>query len=130
MPTARPCKLIWFPLWRLWGTCTRCCVPRASINSLRWRSQKTPPFSFYLRMCHHTLNVTDEDSLALVYRMIDQFLPLFSSQRFNINGDEPFDLGKGRGKAMADQVGSHQMWTGSENLLDGKAACSTSSAAM
>lgn len=76
---------------------------------------KDAPFSFYLRMCHHTLNVTDEDSLALVYRMIDQFLPLFSSQRFNINGDEPFDLGKGRGKAMADQVGSHQMyvdWTG------------------
>ncbi|MFR8332790.1 MAG: hypothetical protein ACLU9S_10900 [Oscillospiraceae bacterium] len=29
---------------------------------------------------------------------------------FNINGDEPFDLGKGRGKAMADQVGSHQMY--------------------
>ena len=70
---------------------------------------KDAPFSFYLRMCHHTLNVTDEDSLALVYRMIDQFLPLFSSQRFNINGDEPFDLGKGRGKAMAIRC----TWTGS-----------------
>ncbi len=30
--------------------------------------------------------------------MMDQFLPLFSSRLFNINGDEPFDLGKGRGK--------------------------------
>ena len=68
------------------------------------------PFSFYQRQCHHTLNVTDADSLELVYRMMDQFLPLFSSRLFNINGDEPFDLGKGRGKALADQVGSHQMY--------------------
>ncbi len=56
------------------------------------------PFSFYQRMCHHTLNTTDEASLSLVYGMIDEFLPLFTSHLFNINGDEPFDLGRGRGK--------------------------------
>lgn len=68
------------------------------------------PFSFHHRMGHHTLNVTDERSLQLVFDLIDQFLPLFSSKRFNINGDEPFDLGQGRGKALADTVGSHQMY--------------------
>lgn len=56
------------------------------------------PFSFYQRMCHHTLNTTDEASLSLVYGMIDEFLPLFTSHLFNINGDEPFDLGAAGGK--------------------------------
>lgn len=68
------------------------------------------PFSFHHRMGHHTLNVTDPDSLKLVFDMIDQFLPLFSSKRFNINGDEPFDLGQGRGKALAGEIGSHEMY--------------------
>lgn len=67
-------------------------------------------FSFFNRMRHHTLNVTDEESLRLVYRMMDEFLPLFSSKLFNMNGDETFDLGKGKGKPCADQVGSHRMY--------------------
>lgn len=67
-------------------------------------------FSFYNRMAHHTLNVTDEASLELVFRMIDEFLPLFSSPLFNINGDEPFDLGRGRGAALAAEVGTHRMY--------------------
>lgn len=67
-------------------------------------------FSFYNRMHHHTLNVTDEESLRLVYRMMDEFLPLFSSKLFNMNGDETFDLGKGKGKPYADQVGTHRMY--------------------
>lgn len=68
------------------------------------------PFSFSRRMGHHTLDVTQEESLELVCRMIDEYASLFTSKLFNINGDEPFDLGRGRGKAMADKVGSHQMY--------------------
>lgn len=67
-------------------------------------------FSFMGRMAHHTLDVTQEASLDLVYRMLDEFSPLFTSTRFNINGDEPFDLGRGRGKESADRIGSHQMY--------------------
>lgn len=67
-------------------------------------------FSFMKRMRHHTLNVTDEASLKLVYRMMDEFLPLFSSKLFNMNGDETFDLGKGKGKKRADKVGTHAMY--------------------
>ena len=67
-------------------------------------------FSFYERMAHHTLDVTQEASEKLVFRMIDEYAALFTSKLFNINGDEPFDLGRGRGKALADQEGSHRMY--------------------
>lgn len=67
-------------------------------------------FSFYERMCHHTLDVTQEGSMELVYQMLDEYASLFTSDLFNINGDEPFDLGRGRGKKLADEIGSHQMY--------------------
>lgn len=67
-------------------------------------------FSFYGRMEHHTLDVTQSESLELVKNMIREYAALFTSRLFNINGDEVFDLGKGRGKALADEIGSHQMY--------------------
>lgn len=67
-------------------------------------------FSFYGRMEHHTLDVTQDESLDLVLRMIGEYASLFTSRLFNINGDEVFDLGKGRGKARAEEIGSHQMY--------------------
>lgn len=67
-------------------------------------------FSFHHRMGHHTLDVTQEDSLKLVFGMIDEYAALFTSKLFNINGDEPFDLGRGRGQERAAEVGSHQMY--------------------
>ena len=67
-------------------------------------------FSFYGRMEHHTLDVTQEESMELVLRMIGEYASLFTSRLFNINGDEVFDLGKGRGKQRAQEIGSHQMY--------------------
>lgn len=67
-------------------------------------------FSFYGRMEHHTLDVTQEEGLRLVFRMIDEYASLFTSKLFNINGDEVFDMGKGRGKARAEEVGVHRMY--------------------
>lgn len=67
-------------------------------------------FSFYGRMEHHTLDVTQEEGLRLVYRMIDEYASLFTSRLFNINGDEVFDMGRGRGKAKAEEVGVHRMY--------------------
>ena len=67
-------------------------------------------FSFYERMRHHTLNVTDDRSYELVCRLIDEYCPLFRSNLFNINCDETFDLGKGRGKETAEKDGSHAMY--------------------
>ena len=48
------------------------------------------------RMCHHTINPRENESEKLIFSLIDQYLPLFRSQYFNICCDETFDLGKGK----------------------------------
>lgn len=72
--------------------------------------KRNEPFSLVERMRHHTLNVTLEESFETVKKMIDAYLPLFTSKKFNIGADETFDLGKGAGKAMADEIGSNRMY--------------------
>lgn len=68
------------------------------------------PFSLRGRMHHHTINVTDSDSLELIKSMIAEFLPLFTSGQFNICADETFDLGKGKSKAAADEKGVDRIY--------------------
>ena len=48
------------------------------------------------KMAHHTLDAYDPKSFALVRQMIEEYLPLFSSKKFNICCDETFDLCKGK----------------------------------
>jgi hypothetical protein len=69
-----------------------------------------PEYSFVDRMAHHTLNVTDEDSIKLVGNMLEQFIPLFSSNKFNICCDETFDLGKGKSSKEADRLGIGKLY--------------------
>ena len=68
-------------------------------------------FSFYERMCHHTLNSTDDRAYELVCRLIDEYSPLFRSNLFNINCDETFDLGRGSGKEKADEIAESVVYT-------------------
>lgn len=63
------------------------------------------PFSFIDRMAHHTIDVSNEESFSLVRQMLAEYMPLFSSGKFNICADETFDLGKGRNKERASQEG-------------------------
>lgn len=67
-------------------------------------------YSFYERMAHHTLDVSNDESLKLVENMLEQFIPLFSSNKFNICGDETFDLGKGKSKEIADKIGEGKLY--------------------
>lgn len=69
-----------------------------------------PEYSFVDRMAHHTLNVTDEDSIKLVGNMLEQFIPLFSSNKFNICCDETFDLGKRKSSKEADRLGIGKLY--------------------
>ena len=46
------------------------------------------------RMAHHTINPLLPESEALVMSMIDQYMPAFTSETFNICCDETFDLGQ------------------------------------
>ncbi|CAM3569844.1 family 20 glycosylhydrolase [Erysipelothrix urinaevulpis] len=68
------------------------------------------PFSFVNRMAHHTLDVTQKESLELVRSLIEQFIPLFSSKKFNICGDETFDLGRYKNQDLAKRQGVGRLY--------------------
>lgn len=68
------------------------------------------PFSFWDRMQHHTIDVSNEESFQLMKGLIEEFMPLFSSDKFNICADETFDLGKGRSKKLLQAVGQEKMY--------------------
>ncbi|HAT4157852.1 family 20 glycosylhydrolase [Clostridium perfringens] len=68
-------------------------------------------YSFVDRMAHHTLDVTNSKSLDFVESMLLEFIPLFSSDKFNICCDETFDLGKGKSKEKAEKLGVGKIYT-------------------
>lgn len=68
------------------------------------------PFGLRYRMMHHTIDVSDEESMALIKSLIDQFMPLFTSEHFNIGADETFDLGKGKNLEKAEQIGIKRLY--------------------
>lgn len=57
-----------------------------------------------------TLDPNNDESIELIDRMLDDLLPNFSSSYFNANLDEPFELGKGKNKQLAEQVGSGRIY--------------------
>ncbi len=52
-----------------------------------------------------TLDAINSESLELVTSMMDDMLPFFTSNKFNVNLDEPFELGKGKNKKLAEEKG-------------------------
>ena len=75
------------------------------------------PFSFIERQEHHTLNIALDEAFALSRTIIDQYLPLFTSDKFNICSDETFDLGRGRSRGTAEQYGVATMYARYVNRL-------------
>ncbi|MBO5452560.1 MAG: family 20 glycosylhydrolase [Clostridia bacterium] len=69
------------------------------------------------RMEHHTIDLSNPESFELLKRMLDQVIPLFTSNKFNICCDETVDLGIGRAKEMADKIGKGQMYVNHINAL-------------
>ena len=53
----------------------------------------------------------DEGSFKLVEKMLNEYMPLFSSNKFNICCDETFDLGKGRSKIKGEEIGVGKLYT-------------------
>ncbi len=68
------------------------------------------PFSFVDRMRHHTVNVSDERTLPLIQKMLEEYMSLFRLDRFNLCADETFDLGKGKSAALAAEKGIHRIY--------------------
>ena len=48
--------------------------------------------------------------MQLVKNMIDEYMPLFSSNYFNVGADETFDLGKGKSTEEAERIGIKRMY--------------------
>lgn len=57
---------------------------------------------------HHTIDPLNPESIEVIKSLIDQYIPLFRSTRFNVCCDETFDLKEGRHK----DVSSEQMYIG------------------
>lgn len=68
------------------------------------------PFGFVDRMEHHTLDVSNQESGQLIISLIDEYMALFRSDKFNICGDETFDLGKGKSKELLEEIGEQKMY--------------------
>jgi hypothetical protein len=68
------------------------------------------PFNWWDRQLHYTLDCTNPESIALVREMIAEVRPLFRSKLFNLCGDETFDLGKGKNKALAAKIGTGRLY--------------------
>ena len=63
------------------------------------------PFSYDDVMDHHTINVSHPCAIKFIKKLISEFMPLFTSRKFNICCDETFDLCKGRSAKYAEQNG-------------------------
>jgi len=67
-------------------------------------------FGFVDRMEHYTIDASNPESIAFIKSLIEEYLPLFRSRYFNIGADETFDLGKGKSKKRADEIGVKQLY--------------------
>jgi hypothetical protein len=67
---------------------------------LPWR-KNMPPTS---------LNPVDPGSLELIGELFAELLPHFSSKKFNVGGDEPWELGTGRSKAEKERIGEGRLY--------------------
>lgn len=66
---------------------------------------------------HHTIDSSNPESIKLIKELLQQVIPLFSSNKFNICCDETVDAGKGRGRALAEEIGVGQMYVNYLNEL-------------
>lgn len=74
------------------------------------RDSEKIPFSYTYSGAHHTLNVSNPESIGFIKGLIEEYGALFTSKRFNICCDETFDLGKDRSKELADAQGEHALY--------------------
>lgn len=74
------------------------------------------------KMPPSTLDAMNPESLELVTNMMDDMIPYFHSDKFNVNLDEPFDLGKGKNKALAEEKGEVYLYMDYMKRLHAKVA--------
>lgn len=71
------------------------------------------PDGFFIWGAHRptsTLDATNPQSIELVKKMYDDMLPHFKSNYFNMNFDEPFELGHGKSKEVVEELGEAKVF--------------------
>ena len=71
------------------------------------------PDGFFIWGAHRppsTLDPTNPNSVLLVKKMYDDMLPHFKSKYFNMNFDEPFEVGHGKSKQLVEEVGEAKVF--------------------
>lgn len=81
-----------------------------SFNELCELGKDSSEYSWINRQLHHTLDVFNPKSIEFVEKRISEFLPLFSSNKFNICCDETFDVGQGKNKAVLNKTGQGKLY--------------------
>jgi hypothetical protein len=66
-----------------------------------WGTKQDYPFS---------LSPAVPETLVFLEELYDELLPNFTSRKFNVGGDEAFDLGEGRSKALAQAKGKGRLY--------------------
>tara|TARA_B100000497_G_C7662026_1_gene398814 strand:- start:69 stop:1706 length:1638 start_codon:yes stop_codon:yes gene_type:complete len=63
-----------------------------------------------MRKMKTTIDPSNPKSIELIKQMTQDLLPHFSSDKFNVNLDEPFELGHCNNKELADRIGVGQIY--------------------
>ena len=78
------------------------------------------PEGFFIWGAHRppsTLDPTNPKSVELVKKMYDDMLPHCKSKYFNMNFDEPFEVGHGKSKDLVEEVGEGNVFVDFFNKL-------------
>jgi hexosaminidase len=73
-----------------------------------------PQYS-HLGETHRMLSPVNPESVEFLKEVIGEMLPVFSSDFFNINGDEAWDLTRGSLQQLADSIGGAGIYAGHMN---------------
>ncbi len=64
-----------------------------------------------------TLCPTDPGAIVLLDELYEEFVPLFDAVDFNVCGDEPWELGRGRSAPQAEKVGTGHLYADFMNQI-------------
>ncbi len=68
-------------------------------------------FSFFDRMGHHTIAVSEAGAVELIEEMLAEYMPLFASKKVNICCDETFDLCEGKSRFLLETKTKKEVYT-------------------
>lgn len=68
---------------------------------------RTEPFMF---RDHGSVLKPSQESLGFIDSLYEEYLPHFSSSKFNVGLDEPWELGQGWSKSKVEKIGKHNVY--------------------